>query len=39
MSKTNLYTILALTSRNVGKYEFLSGKYVLPEKNLLEKAA
>ena len=24
---------------NVGKYEFLIGKYVLPERGLLEKAA
>ena len=28
-----------LLSRNVGKYEFLTGKDVLPEKDLLEKAA
>ena len=30
--------IAALSSGNVGKYEFLPGKYVLPEKDLLEKA-
>ena len=29
----------ALSSRNVGKYEFLTSKDVLPEKDLLEKAA
>ena len=29
--------ILALLSRNVGKYEFLTGKDVLTEKNSLEK--
>ena len=28
-----------LSSRNVSKYEFLTGKDVLPEKNLLGKAA
>ena len=31
--------ISALSSRIVGKYEFLTGKDVLPEKDLLEKAA
>ena len=31
--------ILALSSGNVGKYEFLTGEDVLPEKELLEKAA
>ena len=31
--------ILALSSGNVGKYEFLTSEYVLPEKGLLEKAA
>ena len=31
--------IYALSSRKVSKYEFLTGKYVLPEKDLLEKAA
>ena len=31
--------ILVLSSRNVGKYEFLTGQDVLPEKDLLEKAA
>ena len=29
----------ALSSGNVGKYEFLTGKNVLPEKDLLEKVA
>ena len=29
----------ALSSGNVNKYEFLTGKDVLPEKDLLEKAA
>ena len=29
--------ILALSSRNVSKYEFLASKDVLPEKNLVEK--
>ena len=29
----------ALPSGNIGKYEFLAGKDVLPEKALLEKAA
>ena len=40
--KYNLYRqivkILALSSGNVGKYEFLTGKDVLPRKELLEKA-
>ena len=31
--------ISALSSGNVSKYEFLTGKDVLPEKDLLEKAA
>ena len=31
--------IPALSSGNVSKYEFLTGKNVLPEKNLLEKVA
>ena len=31
--------ISALSSGNVGKYEFLNGKDVLPEKDLLEKFA
>ena len=31
--------ISALSSRNASKYEFLTGKNVLPEKDLLEKAA
>ena len=31
--------ISALSSGNVSKYEFLTGKYVLPEKDLLERAA
>ena len=30
--------IAALSLGNIGKYEFLTGKYVLPEKDLLEKA-
>ena len=29
----------ALSSRNISKYEFLTGKYVLPEKHWLQKAA
>ena len=29
----------ALSTRNIGKYEFLKGGDVLPEKRLLEKAA
>ena len=32
-------TISALSSGNVGKYEFLIAKDVLPEKDLLQKAA
>ena len=31
--------ISALSSRNVGKYEFLTSKDVLPKKDFLEKAA
>ena len=31
--------ISALSSRNVSKYEFLTGKDILPVKELLEKAA
>ena len=31
--------MFALSSGNVGKYEFLTGKKLLPEKKLLEKAA
>ena len=31
--------ISALSSENVSKYEFLTWKYVLPKKDLLEKAA
>ena len=31
--------ISALSSRNIGKYEFLTGEDVLPEKVQLEKAA
>ena len=31
--------ISALSSENVSKYEFLTGKNVLPEKDLLERAA
>ena len=31
--------ISALSSGNVSKYEFLTGKNILPEKDLLEKAA
>ena len=31
--------ISVLSSGNVFKYEFLTGKYVLPEKELLEKTA
>ena len=31
--------IFALSSENVSKYEFLTGKDILPEKDLLEKAA
>ena len=31
--------IAALSSGNVSKYKFLTGKDVLPEKSLLEKAA
>ena len=31
--------ISALSSRHVNKYEFSTGKYNLPEKDLLEKAA
>ena len=31
--------ISALSTGNVGKYEFLTGKGVLPEKDFLEKAA
>ena len=30
---------MALSSGNVGKYEFLTGKGVLPEEGLLQKAA
>ena len=30
--------ILALSSGNIGKYEILTRKYVLPEKGVLEKA-
>ena len=37
-SLTNCWD-LALPSRNVGKYEFLIGEGVLPNKGLLEKAA
>ena len=32
-------TIFALPSRDDSKYELLAGKYILPEKDLLEKAA
>ena len=32
-------TISALSSENVSKYEFLTGEDVLPEKDLLKKAA
>ena len=32
-------TISALSSGNLGKYEVLTGKGLLPEKDLLEKAA
>ena len=39
----NLYRqtamISALSSENVSKYEFLTGKDVLPEKNLIEKVS
>ena len=31
--------ISVLPTEDVGKYEFLTGKYVLPEKNLLERPA
>ena len=31
--------ISALSSGNVSKYEFLTGKYVLPEKDIVEKSA
>ena len=31
--------MLALSSQNVGKYEFSTSKSVLPEKDLLQKAA
>ena len=31
--------IFALLSGNVNKYELLTGKYILPENGLLEKAA
>ena len=31
--------ISSLSSGNVSKYEFLTGKNILPEKDLLEKAA
>ena len=31
--------MLALSSQNVGKYEFSTSKYILPEKDLLQKAA
>ena len=31
--------VSALSSVDISKYEFLTGKYVLPEKDLLEKAA
>ena len=31
--------ISALSSRNVSKYEFLTGKVIVPEKDLLEKSA
>ena len=31
--------ISALSPRNVSKYEILTSKYILPEKDLLEKAA
>ena len=30
---------LLISQRNVGKYKFLTGKDVLPEKDLLEKSA
>ena len=36
---TQTANILALLSENVSKYEFLTGKDVLPEKDLQEKAA
>ena len=36
---TKTFKISALLSRNVSKYEFLISKDVLPENNLLEKAA
>ena len=31
--------IFALSSVNVSKYDFLTCKYILPDKNVLEKAA
>ena len=31
--------VSALSSRNVGKYEFLAGQDILPEKELLEKTS
>ena len=31
--------MLALSAGNVSKYEFLTGKYILPGKDFLEKAA
>ena len=36
---TQTANILALLSENISKYEFLTGKDVLPEKDLQEKAA
>ena len=33
------YKIFVLSSENVRKYDFLTGKNVLPEKDLLEEAA
>ena len=34
-----LLRFLLYQQRNVSEYEFLTGKYVLPEKDLLEKTA
>ena len=37
--QTNCKDYHVLSSRNVRKYQFLTGKDVLPEKDLLEKVA
>ena len=38
-NKTKLNMISALSSGNASKYEFLAGKDILPEKDMLEKGA